>query len=96
MFWLTSIKGEQNLEPQDLSKILYIVSSFLRESSDSVVLLEGIEYLTYSNTFDAVLRFIYALDDCITLNDSRLILPVNPKTFSVKEMGLLKKEMTIL
>ena len=96
VFWLSSVKGEGNLEPHDLSKVLFIVSSFLKESPDSVVFLEGIEYLIYNNNFDSILKFLYVLDDCITFYHSRLILSINPKALSPKEMTLMEREMIIL
>lgn len=90
--WLSTSGAENTIDPKDLAKINHIINEFLKKASDSVVLLEGIEYLIIQNDFERVIKTIHSLNDYITISNSRLLVPVNPKTLSEKELSILEKE----
>jgi PAS domain S-box-containing protein len=96
VLWLSTSGAENSIDPKDLAKINHIINEFLQKASNSVVLLEGIEYLIIQNDFDPVIKTIHSLNDYITISDSRLLIPVNPKTLSEKELSILEKEFSIL
>ncbi|MGC1121817.1 MAG: DUF835 domain-containing protein [Candidatus Methanofastidiosia archaeon] len=96
MVWLTRSQVEQGVDPNDLSKLIFIIRNFTRRSEQSVVLLDGLEYLMTQNGFEAALRFLRDLKDTIVLNDSRLIVPLHTDTLSVKELGLLERELIVI
>ncbi|MGD2247304.1 MAG: PAS domain S-box protein [Candidatus Methanofastidiosia archaeon] len=94
--WLTMTKTANALSPEDLPKMNYIVGNFTRKSEDSVVLLDGLEYLITQTTFREVLRYLQELKDMVTMNNSRLVIPLHTGTLSPEEYTFLEREFVIL
>ncbi|MBU6997871.1 MAG: PAS domain S-box protein [Theionarchaea archaeon] len=96
LVWLTRSHVEQGVDPNDLSKLIFIIRNFTRKSQQSVVLLDGLEYLMTQNGFEAALKFLRDLKDTIVLNNSRLIVPLHVDTLSPRELGLLERELILI
>jgi hypothetical protein len=93
--WLSTIGTEDAIDPKDLAKINHILNEFLKRAEDSVILLEGVEYLIIQNSFDKVIKALHSLNDYITIFGSRLLIPVNPKTLDERELSILEKEFRV-
>ncbi len=96
ILWLSTIETEESVDPKDLAKINHMFNEFLKRATDSVLLLEGIEYLVIQNSFEKVVKALHSLNDYVIISNSRLLLPVNPRTLSEKELSLLEKEFQVL
>jgi len=96
VLWLTRIERENTLNPEDLSKLNYIVGNFTRKSEKSVILLDGLEYLITQTNFQTVLRYLQELRDIIAMNNSRLIIPLHKGTLPLEEYNILERAFTIL
>ncbi len=95
ILWLSTIGTEDAIDPKDLAKINHILNEFLKRAEDSVILLEGVEYLIIQNSFDKVIKALHSLNDYITIFGSRLLIPVNPKTLDERELSILEKEFRV-
>jgi PAS domain S-box-containing protein len=95
LFWLSTTKTEYSIYPADIEKVNYYIYEFVKQSANSIVLIDGIEYLILHNGFQNVLKVLHTLRDYIILYNSRLIIPIIPQIFSEKELQLLKKECKI-
>lgn len=95
ILWLSTIETEDSVDPKDLAKINHMLHEFLKKATDSVILLEGIEYLIIQNDFEKVIKALHSLNDHITIANSRLLVPVSPKTMSEKELSILEKEFRV-
>jgi len=96
MLWLSRSETKDALNPNDLSKLGYIVENFTRKSESSVILLEGLEYLITQISFEPVVKHLQELKDTIVLHNSRLIVPLHSKTLTPKEYNILKREFTVI
>ncbi len=96
ILWLSRSEMENVIGPDDLSKLNYVVADFTRKSAESVVLLDGLEYLVMQTGFHTALHYIHQLKDVIVMNNSRLLIPLHKDTLSLKEYSILEKEFTIL
>lgn len=94
MIWLSSIGKENSLRPKDLEKLSFALDQFI-SSEGGIILLDGLEYLITNNNFLTVLRFVQSLRDQIAINDSILLLALNPSTLEASELNLLEKEVDI-
>ncbi|KYC54162.1 MAG: acetoacetate metabolism regulatory protein AtoC [Candidatus Methanofastidiosum methylothiophilum] len=94
--WLSKIEGPNSISPLYLNSLINLITDFISKGKDSVIILEGLEYLISQNNFDIVLKFIQALRDYILIENSRLIIPLNKDTFSQKEIAQLEKEIEVL
>jgi hypothetical protein len=94
--WLTRSEMENTISPDDLPKLKYIIEDFTRKSTESVILLDGIEYLMTQTSFETVLKFLQELKDMVTIHNSRLIIPFHKDTIPLREYSMLERELTIL
>ncbi len=94
--WLTRTETKDSLSPEDLPKLSFIIDDFTRKSKESVILLDGLEYLIAQNSFDTILKFTHELKDIIVFNNSRLIVPLHKDTLSQKEYSILEREFMII
>jgi len=79
--------------PPVLEKLSHVIIDFYRKHENSVVILDGLEYLKTNNDFNRILKFIDHLKDLVFMYKCTLILPINYKIFPEDEIALLKKNM---
>ena len=95
MVWLTQEKGfNEAVHPGDLTELSHIMKDFMQKGGDTVVLLEGLEYLILHNNFEEMLRFVQGLDDVVVQNRARLIVTIDPSALSEQEFHMLSRELT--
>lgn len=94
VLWLSRSQDYRgHLEPSDLVELMQTIKEFVTKSANSVVLLDGLEYLITQNSFEDILRFIQSLNDIISTSNSRVIIPVDQTTIDEKQLHLLQREM---
>jgi hypothetical protein len=94
MVWLTRERGyADSIYPADLIELSHVVKAFISRSEDTVVLLQGVEYLILHNSFDDVLKMIQGLDDVVVQHKARLIVPVDPSALTEQHYHLLSREL---
>ena len=59
--WLSKIGGANTISPIYLNSLMNLITDFINKGKDSIIILEGLEYLVSQNNFDMVLKFIQAL-----------------------------------
>jgi PAS domain S-box-containing protein len=93
VMWLSEIESKQleQVGPQDIPKLTYVVSEFIKRAQPAVVILEGVEYLMVQNDFKTVLKLLHTLTDYVVTSQSILILPINPKSLPVHQHVLLRR-----
>lgn len=95
ILWLTrSSDYRGKIEPSDLVELSQTMREFISKTENTVVLLDGIEYLITQNNFEEVLRFVQSLNDTFSMSNSMLIMPIDPLTLDEKQLHLLEKEMS--
>ena len=94
--WLSRSEGKPSdvtrAEPTELVKLASAIVKFLEVGSDAAVALEGLEYLASLNGFPSVLRFVQTLNEKVLVNESRLLVTVNPEAMKAQEYTLLATE----
>ncbi|MBU7016173.1 MAG: DUF835 domain-containing protein [Theionarchaea archaeon] len=96
MLWLSRSEIELSMHPNDFSKMYYTFMEFMTKSDQSVILLDGIEYLIINTSFETVLEYLKELKDILAITNSRLVIPLHKGTLSLKEYNALDEEFTIL
>ncbi|MBP1911635.1 DUF835 domain-containing protein [Thermococcus stetteri] len=88
--WLSKVPGENAIDPLRLPAILHkLIES---ADKDTIVIIDGLEYLTLENGFNSVLKFLTTLKDNLLLKGATLLLVLDPKTLEHHQAALLKKE----
>ena len=91
VLWLSKAEKDYSISPSSLGMLRDRIASFAERNENSVVLLDGLEYLITTNGFDLTLKFLHDLKEMVTLNRSRLIVTVSPATLGVRELALLER-----
>jgi adenylosuccinate synthase len=84
------------IAPTELTVLLSRIKWFIDEHSAAVILLDNIDLLILHNNFMQVLNVIRALKDYIKPTKARLIIPIDPLSFSKRELRLLRVELTVI
>ena len=94
IYWLTdSLTDRKSISPEP-DQLFAFISDYMEKNENSVILLDGLEYLISHANFEQILRFVEGIKDKVGVHDSRLIIPINPRALSEKEMALLEGEMS--
>ncbi|MHA1972037.1 MAG: DUF835 domain-containing protein [Candidatus Hodarchaeales archaeon] len=96
IYWLTRRKGENNIDPVQLNVISHKIQEFITQNDNTLVLLDGIEYMISQNDFKPVLRFIQHIRDEVLVSQSNLLITLSPQTLSRIELKLLERELEVL
>ncbi|MEM2900907.1 MAG: DUF835 domain-containing protein [Thermoplasmata archaeon] len=95
MVWLTQsqVQNEKCIAPTDVSRLQLIVADFLSRSQNSILLLDGVEYLITQNNFQTVLKFLQLLGDEIAVKQSRMLVSIDPEAIDKRELALFERNM---
>lgn len=94
IIWLSaSGSDEATINPSNLTAIHGKVNEFTKNNEDSVVHLLGLEYIVTLSGFEKSLKFLNSLFDTIILNNSRLIIGIDPETLNSRELSLLENAL---
>lgn len=96
MRWLNATPGKNNIHPTKLALLVSIIKEFVDKTENSVVLLDGLEYIIVHNNFQQALRMVEYLNETMMVNQSRLIIPIDPRTLDVRELALLERNMEVI
>ncbi len=92
IIWLSNVDREDVIRPKSLEKFSLSIENFLARKK-GVILLNGLEYLITNNEFRTVLHLIQSIKDQVAINESILLIPVNPTTLADNQMDLLSGEV---
>lgn len=93
IWWLSTSTEKFSVTPSNVSKIARIINDYVKTNENSVVLLDGLEYLISNNDFPKALRLIESIHETIVRNNAILIVPVNPLVIDEKNVQKLEHEL---
>jgi hypothetical protein len=96
ILWLTRRVGENHVDPTELIRLSMTVSKFIESTQRTVVLVEGLEYLITQNDFETVLRFVNHLHDFVLAHDCAVIIVLDPRVLSTRELALLERSARVV
>ena len=96
IIWLSNQLGKVYVNPTNIGILSDTIIRFVEKSGDSVVLIDGVEFLIVNNDFEKVLRMIHHITEAVMENRSRLIVSVDPRTLETRELALLERNMEII
>ena len=97
ILWLTDRQGssEDTIAPA-LERIVYEIEDFMTKQAHGAILIDGVEYLVSSNSFDAVLKFVRRLVDAISESHYALVISIGSSTVKEQELKVLEREMEVI
>jgi hypothetical protein len=96
IIWLTHVIGKDYIEPTQTNLILKRITAFMKENSPCIIMLDGIEYLINQNNFDLVIGFLNHIRDLVIINNSVLLVSIDPQTLDKRELALVERGMNVI
>jgi hypothetical protein len=96
VIWLSTTLGKDYVDPQNLGNLTGIINEFTENNKQSVILMEGLEYLMISNDFQRIIRFLEYVNEIVMRNKSILFLAIDERAFGDKELALLERNLEII
>lgn len=94
--WLTdSIEDDNVVNPLKVEKLEKLIVDYIGRNPESVVYLEGVEYLITRNNFEKILKVIYRLRDYFLNTRSMFIITIDPRIFDERQIALLEKGIEV-
>ena len=93
---LSSATKEDAISPDNVVNILLRMKEFMTSKRDSILLLDGLDYLVIQNTFEDAMSLIQKLAESVTLYKGILLVSLNPKSLEEKQLVVLEGEMESL
>ncbi len=97
ILWLSRVATEKNaVRPSPPEKVALAVEHFVEVSENSVVLLDGFEYMVAHNDFGSVLALLHDLNESVAMREAILLVPFDPTAFNEREIALVRREVRLL
>lgn len=95
ILWLSTTLGKSYVDPHNLGSLTNIINRFVEDSSKTVILLDGIEYLLVNNDFGRLLKFIEYLNEMVMNKKSLLLISIDPRALDEKELALVERNAEV-
>ena len=89
IIWLTNVKGEGNMMPENLRTLTDVILRFIEEAKDNVVMIDALDALILYNGFTNTMKMMNQLRDHAAIYKSKVLLSINPKALNPNEMAIL-------
>ena len=94
ILWLTESPGDRRIAPTSMAVLTDSVTRFMESNPNSIVLVDGIEYLITHNDFARVLKFLDSLNETAWITKSRLLISLNPESLDARERAIMERDRT--
>ena len=94
IYWLTTNlrQDQRTISPSAIPRLNLLITEFIQQNLDSLIVVDCLEYLITQNSFEVVLRLVQAWNDKIVDSKARILLSVDPLTLTIQQLHLVKKE----
>ncbi|MEM4308432.1 MAG: DnaA/Hda family protein [Thermoplasmata archaeon] len=96
IYWLTEKESTAETIGHSLEKIVYAVEEKLDAHPNTVIALDGIEFLVSANGFDAVVKFIRRIVDMVAETEGVFLISLGESTLKEQETKILERELEVL
>jgi hypothetical protein len=85
-------RDDKYIFSSNFNSIVNAIEEFLLGGENKMVLMDGVEYILGADEMIKYVGFISSLREKLKMGNSCLLLPIDPKTLSEKELSLLERE----
>ncbi|HUV25230.1 MAG TPA: DUF835 domain-containing protein [Methanomassiliicoccales archaeon] len=96
IIWLSNKVGKVYVNPTNIGILSDTIIRFVEKSGESIVLIDGLEFLIVNNDFEKVLRMIHHISEAVMEYKSRLLISVDPRILDIREMALFERNMEMI
>src|SRR5207249_12263696 len=93
VLWLSRGYGKETVNPTNLGALVQDIERFMSGKEESVVLLDGLEYLLIQNDPQKVVKFVQVLVDSASVHHSKLLISFDVKSVNEAVRALLTHDL---
>ena len=86
--------GFENI--QDLGGLIAAIKEFSRRTTDSIILLDRVDYLITNFSFEEFVKSLYQINSIVAENKSILLFRLDPSLVDRRQMASIENEMSTL
>ena len=95
IFWLTTKESkDENTLPPNLANITWRLEEII--GGESLILLDGLEYLISHTSFEATIQFVRHIVDTISETKSIFLLTASPSALEERHISILRRELEVI
>jgi tetratricopeptide (TPR) repeat protein len=87
---------EDSIPPDNVVNILLKMKEFMTSKDNTIILLDGLDYIIIQNTFEDAFSLIQKIAESVILYKGIVLVTLNPKSVEERELVLLEGEMELL
>lgn len=87
----TKLEGFENIV--DLDELSNKIEGFSKKNTNSLILLERIDYLLTRFSFEKFVEALYRINDIVLKNKSILLIHLNPSLLDKRQMTIIENEL---
>jgi len=91
VYWLTTSSGDNVIHPANTEALAEKVTRFMQKGPKTIALLDGFDAIKDHGDFKKALIALDGLKDVVAATGSRLVVSVDKRTLSGKEISLIEK-----
>ncbi len=91
--WLSKTPTKRGVSPSNTTMILHEITTYVRDHEDTVVCLDGLEYLLVHNPEDEVVAFVNELHDMVQVDNFVMMVHVDPDALDDTTLARLSRNM---
>ena len=96
VLWLSRGYGKETVNPTNLGALVQDIERFMSGKEESVVLLDGLEYLLIQNNPQKVVKFVQVLVDSASVHHSKVLISFDVKSVNEAVRALLTRDLVTL
>ncbi|HUV61206.1 MAG TPA: DUF835 domain-containing protein [Thermoplasmata archaeon] len=96
IIWLTESTGDKMIPPTSVALLTDTMIRFMESNPNSIVFMDGVEYLLTFNDFNRVLKSLDSLNETVWITRSRLLISLNPMALDRKQLAMIERDRTVV
>jgi len=94
MIWISSTpkEGINTIAPSEIGQIIQTVKEFIKRAGETIVLIDGLEFLIFENGPKMTLSALFLLSEIVMNSNARVIIPVDPTAIEPSILALIRRE----
>ncbi|MCL4325822.1 MAG: DUF835 domain-containing protein [Candidatus Thermoplasmatota archaeon] len=89
VFCLTSISGSMNISPLNTEQILSVIQKIINKNKKTIIILDGVEYITRVISKEQGIKFVDYLNDLIKSSTSVMVITNNEPTYDEEVFNMI-------
>ncbi|MEM2943799.1 MAG: DUF835 domain-containing protein [Methanomassiliicoccales archaeon] len=94
-YWLSCCKGKKVISPKSISHMIRIIKLWLRKNGNSLVFMDGIEYLLIWNDLGRVMHALEEINAILISANSEMLICLDPLTLEQRDVEKIISVMDV-